>query len=200
MVVGLILAAGKSTRMGQPKALLRCGGRRFVSQLAITFRSAGLDDVIVVSGPDAAELAQALRDDGADARVVENHDRDSGQLSSLLAGLDVADRPGVEAVLVGLVDAPLVRSDTVRAIVDAWRRMGAPVVRPASGDRHGHPVLFGRAVFADLRKADPSAGARAVVRARRAHAVDVPVDDPGAFDDIDTPGDYARLIGSASGT
>jgi molybdenum cofactor cytidylyltransferase len=200
MVVGLILAAGKSTRMGQPKALLRCGDRRFVSRLAMTFRSAGLDDVIVVSGPNAAELAQVLGDDGADARVVENPDRESGQLSSLLTGLDLADRPGVEAIVVGLVDAPLVRSDTVRAIVDAWRRTGAPIVRPAAGERHGHPVLFGRAVFGDLRKADPSAGAREVVRARRADAVDVPVDDPGAFDDIDTPDDYARLIGSASGT
>lgn len=200
MVVGLILAAGKSTRMGQPKALLRCGDRRFVSQLAMTFRSAGLDDVIVVSGPDAATMARVLSDDGADARVIENRYRDSGQLSSLLAGLDLVDRPGVEAVVVGLVDAPLVRSDTVRAIVDAWRRTGAPIVRPAAGERHGHPVLFGRPVFGDLRRADPSAGAREVVRARRAEAVDVPVDDPGAFDDIDTPDDYARLIGSASGT
>lgn len=200
MIVGVILAAGKSTRMGQPKPLLRYGDDRFVSRLAKTFSRAGLDDVIVVAGPDPAAIVRALGEDGAEARVSLNLDREGGQLSSLLAGLELADRPGVEAVVMGLVDVPLVRADTVQAIVAAWRRTGAAIVRPAAGGRHGHPVLFGRQVFADLRRADPSVGAREVVRARHAEVVDVQVDDPGAFNDIDTPDDYARLIGSASGT
>ena len=72
------------------------------------------------------------------------------------------------------------------------RTSGAAVVRPVGESRHGHPVLFGRQVFAELRQADPAVGARAVVRARRADAVDVPVDDAGAFRDIDTPEDYKR--------
>ncbi|MEW5984026.1 MAG: nucleotidyltransferase family protein [Acidobacteriota bacterium] len=200
MVVGIILAAGTSTRMGRSKALLPCDGGRFVSRLAKAFRAAGLDEVIVVTGPELADIEAALLEDGAVARVIENPHRDAGQLSSLQAGLQVADRPGVEAIVVGLVDTPLVAPATIGALLAAWRRTRAPIVRPAKDGRHGHPVLFGRALFADLRRADPAAGARQVVRARQAEAIDVAIDDPGAFDDIDTPDDYARLIGSASGT
>ena len=200
MIVGVILAAGKSTRMGRSKALLPCGNDSFVTRLAKTFRHGGADDVIVVSGPDVVEIEAALAASGTQARVVENRDRESGQLSSLQAGLDVADRPGVEAVLVGLVDIPLVTAPTVQALIETWHRTHAPIVRPARDGRHGHPVIFDRRVFADLRRADPAVGARAVVRARHAEVVDVPVDDPGAFHDIDTPDDYRRVIGSASGT
>jgi molybdenum cofactor cytidylyltransferase len=100
-------------------------------------------------------------------------------------------------MLVVLVDVPFVSADTVRALVDAWRRSHAPVVRPVCGDRHGHPVIFDRAVFDELRHADPALGAKAVVRAHGAAVLDVPVDDAGAFLDVDTPEDYARATGQA---
>lgn len=196
MVVGLILAAGKSTRMGRPKALLPIGDETFVSRLARTLQRAGVTDVIVVTAPDGPAIAEALDGAGISARVTQNPNPDGGQLSSLLVGLGVADRPGVEAIVMGPVDAPAVAPGTVDALLAAWRRTRAPVVRPAKGARHGHPVLFDRAVFHELRHADPAVGARQVVRARLAEVVDVAVDDPGAFDDIDTPDDYARLIGS----
>ncbi len=196
MVVGLILAAGKSTRMGRPKALLPIGEETFVSRLVRTLQRAGLTDVIVVTGPDGPAIAEALDRAGTSARVTQNPDPDGGQLSSLLVGLGVADRPGVEAILMGPVDAPAVAPGTVEALLAAWRRTRAPVVRPAKGTRHGHPVIFDRALFDELRHADPAVGARQVVRARLAEVVDVAVDDSGAFDDIDTPDDYARLIGS----
>jgi CTP:molybdopterin cytidylyltransferase MocA len=99
-------------------------------------------------------------------------------------------------VLVHLVDMPLVRPETARSVIDAFRRTRAPIVRPAVGGRHGHPVLFGRQVFDDLRRSDPSAGAKAVVRAHAAEVCDVPVDDEGAWRDYDTPEDLARLTGA----
>ena len=80
-------------------------------------------------------------------------------------------------------------------MIGAWSRSGAPVVRPSRGGRHGHPVLFDARVLAELRAADLSAGARAVVRAHAAESLDVEVDDPGAFEDIDTPEDYRRVFG-----
>jgi molybdenum cofactor cytidylyltransferase len=96
-------------------------------------------------------------------------------------------------VLVHLVDVPLVRADTVRAVIDAFLRTHAPVVRPVAGGRRGHPVLFSRRVFDELRRADPAVGAKAVVRDHAAHVCDVEVDDDGACRDVDTPEDYARL-------
>ena len=83
-------------------------------------------------------------------------------MSSLLAGLDAIDTPVLEAALVTLVDVPLVRPSTVAAVIEAWRRTRAPIVRPVDGARHGHPVIFDRSVFEDLRSADPAIGAKAV--------------------------------------
>ena len=203
MVVGIILAAGSSTRMARAKALLPIGDDTFVTRVCRTLLAAGLDDIVIVAGAEVARVRAAIAGAGLPARVIENTRRAEGQLSSVLAGLAVADRPGVDAVLVHLVDAPLVTPGTVAAVLDAFRATGAPVVRPVVTGRHGHPVLFARRVFDDLRAADPSVGARAVVLAHAADVLDVAVEDEGACRDIDTPEDYARLIGlsgSPSGT
>ena len=195
-MIGIVLAAGASSRMGRPKALLPIGTETFVSRVCRVLAEGGVDDVIVVVGPETSDVRHELDRAGIRARVVENPGRDQGQLTSLQVGLTAADRPGVEAVLVQLVDAPLVAASTVRAVLETFRRTRAPIVRPAFGARHGHPVIFARSLFEDLRAADPAVGARAVVRAHAARGVDVPVDDPGACQDIDTPEDYQRLIGS----
>jgi molybdenum cofactor cytidylyltransferase len=195
MVVGLILAAGASSRMGRPKALLPIGDDVFVTRVCRTLLEAGIDDLVVVAGAEHEAIAEAVGLAGLPARIVENPRRAEGQLSSVLAGLAVADRPGVDAVLVHLVDAPLVRAGTVRAVLDAFIHTRAPVVRPSVDGRHGHPVVFGRRVFDDLRRADPSTGAKAVVRAYAAEVCDVAVEDEGACQDVDTPEDFARLSG-----
>ena len=96
-------------------------------------------------------------------------------------------------MLVTLVDVPLVRPDTVAAVLHAWRETRAPITRPVDGDRHGHPVVFDAAVFDELRAADPRVGAKAVFAAHRARILDVPVQDEGAFLDLDTPEDYERI-------
>jgi molybdenum cofactor cytidylyltransferase len=193
MIVGIILAAGASSRMGRPKALLPVGDDVFVTRVCRTLLDAGVDDLIVVAGAEHADIAAAIREAGLPARVVENPRRQDGQLSSVLTGLAVADRPGVDAVLVHLVDAPLLRPETARAVLDGFLRTRAPIVRPAVGGRHGHPVLFARRVFDDLRRADPSTGAKAVVRAHAAEVCNIAVDDEGACGDIDTPEDFERM-------
>jgi molybdenum cofactor cytidylyltransferase len=126
---------------------------------------------------------------------VRNPHPDEGQLSSLLAALQLADRPGVEGLLTTLVDVPLVTPDTVRTLLARHRATRAPVVRPAKDARHGHPVIFDRAVFEDLRRADRSIGAKAVLAAHASRVDNVPVDDEGAFTDIDTPEAYEKAIG-----
>ncbi len=115
-------------------------------------------------------------------------------MSTLLCGLDALDHPGLEAVLVTLVDVPLVSPETVRALMREWRTTGAPIVRPAQGERHGHPVLFDRRLFGELRAADPRAGAKPVVHAHAHELVNLPVTDDGAFVDLDVPEDYERVV------
>jgi molybdenum cofactor cytidylyltransferase len=130
-------------------------------------------------------------------RFVRNPDPSRGQLSSLWTGMD-ALRTDAEAMLVTLVDVPMVRSGTIVRVADAWRRTRAPIVRPAIGPRHGHPVIFDRALFAELRAAPLDAGAKAVVRAHETDIVNVAVDDAGCLVDVDTPADYAALRGVES--
>ena len=197
VIPAIVLAAGKSTRMGRPKATLPLdNGDTFLTRIVRTFSAASVEDVVVVVGHDAEAVVSSLADADVSARFVENPDYEQGQLSSLLTGLRVVDRPGVAGALVMLVDVPLVSAATVRAVVDRYRTTHAPVVRPVRANEHGHPVLIDRSLFDALRRADPATGAKPIIRANVSAAGDVAVDDPGAFADFDTPDDYDRLVNS----
>jgi molybdenum cofactor cytidylyltransferase len=197
MIPGIILAGGESSRMGQPKALLPTDvvGETFLLRLITTLRQGGVDDVIVVTGPDRSILENSIASNELLARFVSNPNPSEGQISSLLVGLSVADRPGVRGALVTLVDVPLVSPETVVALLASYRQTGAPIVRPGDDDRHGHPVVFDRSLFDELRGVDKSQGAKAVVRAHQDAIIHVSVNDEGAFTDIDTPTDYERIFG-----
>jgi molybdenum cofactor cytidylyltransferase len=182
--------------MGTPKALLPdLEGRAFVARIVRTFAAAGITDIVVVTGRqhDAIEAAVAADRPPVMPRIVRNPDPSRGQLSSLWVGLDALD-PGAEGILMTLVDVPMLRASTIRAVVDTWREQHAPIVRPAMGDRHGHPVLFDRATFDELRRAPLSPGAKTVVHAHADRVINVPVDDPGSLVDIDTPRDYEQAL------
>ena len=205
MISAIVLAAGASSRMGQAKAALPLGqaGETVLARVVTTLLDGGAPNVVVVAGAhiDAVRMAMPAfiaTMPGAPsrprARVIEHPGWQHGQLSSLLAGLDAIDDPQLEAALVTLVDVPLVRASTVAAVIAAWRRTRAPIVRPAHGDRHGHPVMFDRSIFGDLRAADPNRGAKSVFAIHRDRIVNVEVEDAGAFEDIDTPGDYQKVL------
>ena len=110
--------------------------------------------------------------------------------------MNAVDRPGVIAALVTLVDVPFVNADTVRAVIDRYHQTHAPIVRPVRGQEHGHPVLIDRSLFDAVRRAEPSGGAKLVVRAHASASGDVQVDDDGAFRDIDTVEEYERVLGA----
>jgi CTP:molybdopterin cytidylyltransferase MocA len=192
----VVLAAGDSTRMGSPKAaLLTPDGVTFITRIVGTLREAGVDDLVIVTGRHHDAVLEALTRDRVipAPRIVRNPDPSRGQLSSLLAGMAAVVTPRTEALMMTLVDVPLVRVSTVVAVIQEWHRTRAPIVRPAIGDRHGHPVIFDRAVLDEIRRAPLDAGAKSVVRAHEHELVNVPVDDEGCVRDVDTPGDYEAL-------
>ena len=129
------------------------------------------------------------------ARFVENPGANTGQLSSILAGLEAADVHRTSGLLVTPVDAPLVTPATVAALLAMFSSTGASIVRAVYRGRHGHPVVFSRDVFESLRRADPDVGAKAVLRAHPDSIVNVDVDDAGVVGDVDTPEDYRALFG-----
>ena len=208
MIPAIVLAAGKSTRMGRPKATLPLpGGDTFLSRIVRTFHAAGVDDVIVVLGHDAEAIAEACAQEPTQARFVLNPDYERGQFSSLVKGLNAVDRPGITATLLTLVDVPLVTADTVRMVLERYARAHAPIVRPTrvkpsrSADggsgvetEHGHPVLIDRSLFDAIRRANPAEGAKPVVRSHASAEGDLAIADEGAFLDIDTAEEYRRLM------
>ena len=206
MIYGIILAAGASSRMGQAKAALPFGqtGETVLSRIVSVLLAGGTPGIVVVSGAHIDAVRRAMPSHEPRARMIEHPGWAQGQLSSLLAGLHEIDDPQLEAVIVTPVDVPLVSAGTVAAVIAAWRKTRAPIVRPVSrstsltagGERHGHPVIFDRSVFDDLRSADPNIGAKAVFALHRDRVLNVAVEDPGAFEDIDTPEDYERVLGA----
>jgi len=199
IIPGIVLAAGRSTRMGRAKALLPTGfqGETFIGQIVRTLRQGGLDDILVVVSDEIKAIMQAFSGENTPPRFVVNHTPELGQLSSLQVGLRTVDHPGIGGILVTLVDVPLVTTATVRALLEAYYQTHAPIVRPVRSGRHGHPVIFDRRLFEELRQAKSNGGAKAVVHNHLKESIDVEVDDEGPFLDIDTPVDYMRVFKQA---
>jgi CTP:molybdopterin cytidylyltransferase MocA len=190
MIAAVVLAAGASTRMGEPKALLRTpDGRRYVEAIAETARAAGCDDVVVVLGPPHGEAIRAAM---PAATVAWNADPERGMLSSVQAGLAALAAPrgdgAGDAVLIWPVDIPFVDVATVRTLV----MHGGTIVVPVHNDRGGHPLRLGRAHFAEVATLDPSRGLKALLDAHAAEVTRLPVADAAVLVDVDTPDDYAR--------
>ena len=182
--------------MGRDKGLLPVpGGGTFLSTLARSLLEGGCAEVVAVVGASERAFRSTVERERLPVRLLRNPDPSRGQLSSLHEALDDLAARAPRAIVMAPVDLPLVTPATVRAVIEAWTHSGSSVVRPSRGGRHGHPVLFDARVLAELREADLAIGARAVVRAHATDSCDVEVDDPGAFEDIDTPEDYRRIFG-----
>ena len=194
MIAGLILAAGESSRMGQDKALLTYGGRTFLEIIVATLHEAGMERVGVVLGHHAEQIQGAVTLEGAE--IVINRDYARGQTSSLQAGLRALESPSLEAIVLCLVDHPLVSADTVRRLVVSFRQSGAPLVIPTCRNQRGHPVLIGRALLEELKALSPDEGANTVIRKYRDATTFVEVGDEGILIDVDDPDAYRRLCES----
>lgn len=187
---GIILAAGSSTRMGRPKALLPLGDSTFLADLVKTF-SACCDPVIVVLGGDAEAVRTALPK-APPVVAAYNPDHQLGMLSSLQTGLAQAPPNSLGAVFT-LVDHPRLRVETLEAVLRHFEQSAADVVIPRHGGRRGHPVAVSRRVIAELRAMTKSGTAKDVIRAHRAATVFVDLDDPAIVEDIDTPEDFRTM-------
>lgn len=189
-IYGLILAAGRGERFGSTKQLAVLDGKPLLQHAVDAFVGAGLDAAVIVLGHDADHI-HARIEVPPHWRVVVNRDFADGQSTSLVAGLDAAPA-GAAGVVVTLGDQPRVRPDAIRALVDAHAAGAGPILRAAYRARPGHPLLFDRAVWDELRTSTGDGGARALL-ARRVNEityVEMGGDPPA---DVDTTDDLVRL-------
>ncbi|HTI06356.1 MAG TPA: nucleotidyltransferase family protein [Gemmatimonadales bacterium] len=193
-LAGVVLAAGRSARMGSPKALLDFLGLPFVVRILQALEVLEVKTRVVVLGPDGGRIQPAFA--GNDCVIVENPEPDTGQIASLRLALRAVQALQPSAILVWPVDLPHVRVTTVERVLEAHRRSKAPIVVPMFGERRGHPVIWGASLFEELLTSETATdeGARAVLRAHQAEVAQVPVDDPAVIDSVNTPEDYERLV------
>jgi molybdenum cofactor cytidylyltransferase len=190
-VAAIVLAAGGSERMRQPKQLLPIAGRPMVRHVAEAVCAAGLAQVIVVTGAHAAAVAVALADLPVDLAI--NDSWAEGMSSSMRTGLRVL-RPEVQAVLMVLADQPALTTDLLQLLVARYRATGAPIVAPVYRGQRGNPVLFDRALFPELLAVHGDRGGRMLIARYREQVEHVEVDDPAVLMDIDSPKDYEGIL------
>lgn len=191
MIVGIVLAAGESLRMGSPKALLKIGNQTFLHHIVETVSNSAIDRTIVVLGAQAREIQDELGD--INAQMVVNERFSEGQLSSILKGLETAERDSPEGIIIHPVDHPAVNAEVIRSLISAFRETRSPIVLPVYRGRRGHPVFLSAEVFDTLKRASPNVGARSVIWNHADDVYEVETDDEGVVRNIDTPEDYEHL-------
>jgi molybdenum cofactor cytidylyltransferase len=189
-VTGIVLAAGTSSRLGRPKQLLDLAGRSVLQHVVETLHSAPVDEIVVVLGHRAEEIATAVPLSDR-VRLATNPDFASGQSTSLRAGLLAAgDRSQAAVILLG--DQPGMRAEAVTAVIEAWGSGRGPAVQATYRGVPGHPVLFDRSVWADLEGAEGDEGARGLLASHPQWRALVEVGGSPPLD-IDNEEDYARV-------
>lgn len=192
-VTGLVLAAGGSRRLGEPKQLLRYGSATLLDHVLDTARASGFDQLVVALGGSSERVRDAV--DLSGAEVVLNRDYGEGCSSSIAAALGAVDSRAHALVLM-LGDQPGVTPETVRALI-AGRGAGTPMAVCRYDDGRGHPLAFGRELFADLGALHGDKAVWKLMDRLGNEVVEVAVAGPVPLD-VDTREDYEAVL-AASG-
>lgn len=190
----VVLAAGRSTRMGKVKQLLPWGHGTMLGEVIGKLRQTAVSEIVIVTGHARAEVEQAVQlaaiGDGR-VRCVFNPDfAESEMARSLQVGLQALS-PNTHAALVVLADQPNLDSNIAEAVLQCWRETQAEVTAPVHAGQRGHPLLFDRALWPRIMALPLNANPREAVQAATTfEKVDVP--SAASWADIDTPDDYAR--------
>jgi molybdenum cofactor cytidylyltransferase len=191
-LAGIVLAAGESRRMGQPKQLLPFGERTILERVVDTLLTAGVGEVVVVLGHLADRVRAVLGD--RPVRAVVNASYRQGMLSSVKCGV-LAVAAGYDAVLIALGDQPHIEGAVVSEVMRAYRAGDTGIVIPRYGDKKGHPIIINLQKYREaIANLPEDAGLNALMLA---HADDVRLIDVATEDiirDIDVPDDYTREL------
>ena len=185
----VVLAAGRSSRMGEPKQLLALGGKTLLQRTLENVCASQAQDIVLVLGFAAQAITTQIEVEGV--RVVINPDHQQGMGTSLRAGLAALDAQ-TQAALIVLADQPFVSPTTLDQIINHYQQSDGQIVIPTYRGFRGNPVLLDRSVFPEVMALSGDIGCRAIFGDHLDGIVKVPVGDIGILLDIDTPEDLAR--------
>ena len=191
MICAIILAAGRSRRMGAQKVLLPFAGRTVIGHIAGEILRSPVGQTLVVVGQDAARIAEALG--GRPVTLVTNPDPGGEMLSSVRCGLRAIPQD-CEAVLVALGDQPTITADLVGRMIEVYRAWGRGIVVPVYGGKSGHPVLFSARYRQEILTRYDDVGLRGLRRAHPDDVFELGEADPSVLGDMDYPEDYRREL------
>ena len=186
----IILAAGPSSRMGQPKQMLDIRGERLLVKIAQTFLNAGISNVVVVLGSNEQAHREILKDQPVD--IVHNPNWKSGMGSSIKTGLQhLTLDPSVESVILSVCDQPLLSEDIISGLVRESTETGKPIIASEYSGVPGVPALFHRSYFGRLADLPDDQGAKKIIMNNSSDVSVIPF--PGGEIDLDTWGDYEKF-------
>ena len=191
MISAIVLAAGRSTRMGRPKMLMPWGDQTLIGQVLEVLQRAELPDIIVVTGAERAAVEEHIAG-RKNVRAVFNPEFEAGEmLGSIKCGI-AAQLPETRAALVCLGDQPQVREGSVRRVCAAFLQRGSMLVVPSYERRRGHPWLIARPLWDELANLRAPSTSRDFLGAHAAEIEYVELETASVVEDIDTPADLAR--------
>jgi len=193
MIVGVVLSAGESIRMGRPKALLPIEGQTFLERIVAALKKTQVGKIIVVLGHDAENMTREIKH--LPVEVLINSDYQLGQLSSLQTAVrHLQSDEHCDGMLVHLVDHPYIDGKLVDLMIQRFYERGKLIIVPRYQGKRGHPVIFSRSLFRKLLDAPMEQGAKAVVNAHAKETLEIAADDEGVTIDIDTPDEYRHHV------
>jgi molybdenum cofactor cytidylyltransferase len=195
-VAAIVLAAGRSSRLAPANKLLELiDGAPIVRRVAGIALASGAGPVIVVTGFDAARVANAVHD--LRVTIVHNATFEEGLSSSLRAGLSALPSDS-DGTLILLGDMPAIESSDLEALIAAFAAKDRQAICvPVRHGRRGNPVLWGAAYFAEMMSLSGDVGAKPLMARHTEHVTEVAAGSDGIFADVDTPSDLARLTADA---
>jgi molybdenum cofactor cytidylyltransferase len=188
-VAAIILAAGRSRRMGKFKPLLPFGNQTVIESCVSNLRAANVAEIVIVVGHRAEDVRDQLK--LASVAFVTNPNPDSEMSASIVLGVD-ALTDMARAGLITPVDHPAIHPETIALLMEKWRG-GAQLIQPEFQGKGGHPVLIDLSYRDELKRLDSDAGLRGFFNKHRADVLRLPVDSPFVARDMDTWEDYCAL-------
>ena len=194
-IMGVILAAGNSTRMGKGNKLLKnIGGAPLVRNTAIEMLKSDLDACSIVLGYQSDKVAAVIKD--LDIKLILNPRWEKGQSSSLMAAINNLDATYTD-ILIMLGDLPAVKSSHINRIIEEHLltdNRKSKITIPSFKGQKGNPIIWGRSFFNDLSNLEGDVGGRALFSEHPAAINLIEMDDPCVLTDLDTPQDFADFL------